>query len=209
VDAAIHPDGSISESATPELRRLTHQAHSLKQQMRHQVDQILHSRRYEDILQEQYFAQREGRYVIPVKTDMRGRVPGIVHDVSASGATVFLEPRELVELNNSIKVADLEIEREVRRILRELSALVAAQSEVVLAGLDALAVLDGISARALFGRQPRRILLGSTMKGAYGCCVPGIPCSCCRKGKWWPTIFSWMSRSTCSSSPAPIRAARP
>ncbi|MEO6308553.1 MAG: endonuclease MutS2, partial [Nitrospiraceae bacterium] len=153
LDAAIHPDGSMKESATPELRRLTHQAQGLKQQMRDQVNQMLHSRRYEDILQEQYFAQREGRYVIPVKSDMRGRVPGIVHDVSASGATVFIEPRELVELNNSIKVVDLEIEREVRRILRVLSALVAAQSEVMLAGLDALAVLDGISARASFGRQ--------------------------------------------------------
>ncbi|HKQ35633.1 MAG TPA: endonuclease MutS2 [Nitrospiraceae bacterium] len=153
LNAAIHPDGSIKESATPELRRLTHQAQVLKQQIRREIDQMLHSRRYEDILQEQYFAEREGRYVIPVKADMRGKVPGIVHDVSASGATVFLEPRELVELNNSIKVADLEIEREVRRILRELSALVAAQSEVVLAGLDALAVLDGISARALFSRQ--------------------------------------------------------
>ena len=153
LDAAIHPDGSIRESATPDLRRLTHQSQALKQQMRHDVDQILHSRRYEEILQEKYVAQREGRYVIPVKTDMKGRVQGIVHDVSASGATVFLEPRELIELNNSIKVADLEIEREVRRILRELSALVAAQAEVVLAGLDALAVLDGISARASFGRQ--------------------------------------------------------
>ena len=153
LDAAIHPDGAIKESATPELRRLTHQAQALKQQMRDQVSQMLHSRRYEEILQEQYFAQREGRYVIPVKADMRGRVPGIVHDVSASGATVFIEPRELVELNNSIKVADLEIEREVRRILHELSTLIAEQSEVVLAGLEALAVLDGISARASFGRQ--------------------------------------------------------
>ncbi len=153
LDAAIHLDGSIKESATPDLRRLTHQAQALKQQIRREIDQMLHSRRYEDILQERYVAEREGRYVIPVKADMRGRVPGIVHDVSISGATVFLEPRELVELNNSIKVADLETEREVRRILRELSALVAAQSEVVLAGLDALAVLDGISARALLSHQ--------------------------------------------------------
>ena len=153
LNAAIHPDGSIKESATPELRRMTHQGQALKQQMRHQLEQMLHSRRYEEIIQEQYFAQREGRYVIPVKADMRGRIQGIVHDVSASGATVFIEPRELVELNNSIKVADLEIEREVRRILRELSALVAAQSEVVMAGLDALAMLDGISARASFSRQ--------------------------------------------------------
>ncbi|HEX4969325.1 MAG TPA: endonuclease MutS2 [Nitrospiraceae bacterium] len=165
LDAAIHPDGSIKESATPELRRLTHQAQALKQQIRREIDQMLHSRRYEDILQEQYFAEREGRYVIPVKADMRGRVPGIVHDISASGATVFLEPRELVELNNSIKVADLEIEREVRRILRELSALVAAQSEIVLAGLDALAELDGISARSLFGRQLKAHPVGLNAEG--------------------------------------------
>ena len=165
LDAAIHQDGSMKESATPELRRLTHQAHALKQQIRHQVDQMLHSRRFEEILQEQYFAQREGRYVIPVKTDMRGRVPGIVHDVSASGATVFIEPRELVELNNSIKVADLEIEREVRRILRDLSALVAAQAELMLAGLEALAELDGIAARASFGRQLKAHPVGLNDEG--------------------------------------------
>ena len=165
LDTAIHPDGSIKESATPELRHSTQQAQSLKQQMRNDLDQILHSRRYQDILQELYFAQREGRYVIPVKADMRGRVPGIVHDISASGATVFLEPRELVELNNSIKVADLEIEREVRRILRELSALVGAQSEVVLEGLEALAVLDGISARALFSRQLKAHPVGLNAEG--------------------------------------------
>ena len=165
LDAAIDPDGSIRECATPELRRSTHQSQSLKQQMRHDLDQILHSRRYEEILQEQYFAQREGRYVIPVKAEMQGRAPGIVHDVSASGATVFLEPRELVDLNNSIKVADLEIEREVRRILRELSGLVAAQSEVMLAGLEALSVLDSISARALFGRQLKAHPVGLNAEG--------------------------------------------
>ena len=59
-----------------------------KQRMREQLDRILHSSRYEDVLQESYFAQREGRYVLPVKADMRGRIPGIVHDVSASGATI-------------------------------------------------------------------------------------------------------------------------
>ncbi|HKO29543.1 MAG TPA: hypothetical protein VJU54_00265 [Nitrospiraceae bacterium] len=165
LDAAIHSDGSIKESATPELRRSTHQSQSLKQQMRHDLDQILHSHRYQDSLQELYFAQREGRYVIPVKADMRGRVPGIVHDISVSGATVFLEPRELVELNNSIKVADLEIEREVRRILRELSILIGGQSEVVLAGLEALAVLDSISARALFSRQLKGHPVGLNAKG--------------------------------------------
>lgn len=155
LDVAIHPDGSIKESATPELRRLTHHANDLKQQIRHQLDQILHSRRYAELLQEQYFAQREGRYVVPIKIEMRGRVPGIVHDVSSSGATVFIEPRELVELNNAIKVADLEVDREVHRILRDLSGLVAEKADLILGGLDVLADLDFIAARASFGRQLR------------------------------------------------------
>ena len=153
LEAAIQPDGAIKESATPELRRLMHAVQDLKQRMREHLDRILHSSRYEDVLQESYFAQREGRYVLPVKADMRGRIPGIVHDVSASGATVFLEPRELVELNNSIKVADLEIEREVRRILRELTLLVAGQAEVLQGGIEVLAELDSVQAKAAFSRR--------------------------------------------------------
>ncbi|HEY6084640.1 MAG TPA: hypothetical protein VIU63_04555, partial [Nitrospira sp.] len=146
-------DGSIKESATPKLRELTHRANDLKQQIRLRLDRILHSRHYNELLQEQYFDQREGRYVIPIKTEMQGRVPGIVHDVSSSGATVFIEPRELVELNNAIKVADREVEREVQRILRELSELVASQSHVIGVGLNVLAELDEVSARASFARQ--------------------------------------------------------
>lgn len=150
---SVNQDGSIRESATPELRRLTHHASELKQQMREQLDRLLQSRRFADVLQEQYFDMREGRYVVPVKVEMQGRVPGIVHDVSASGATVFVEPRELIDLNNAIKVADLEVEREVRRILRELSGLVASQADLIAAGLHTLAHLDEISARASFARQ--------------------------------------------------------
>ena len=153
IEAAIQPDGAMKETASPELRRLTHHAQGLKQEMRDHLDQILHSRRYEEVLQESYFAQREGRYVVPVKADMRGRIPGIVHDVSASGATVFLEPRELVELNNSIKVADLEVEREVQRILRELSAVVASKGEVINQGVEVLVQCDVIRARAEMSRR--------------------------------------------------------
>jgi DNA mismatch repair protein MutS2 len=153
IEAAIQPDGAMKETASPELRRVTHHAQGLKQDMRDHLERILHSRRYEEVLQESYFAQREGRYVVPVKADMRGRIPGIVHDVSASGATIFLEPRELVELNNSIKVADLEIEREVQRILRELSAVVASKADVINQGLEVLVQCDVIKARAEMSRR--------------------------------------------------------
>jgi DNA mismatch repair protein MutS2 len=153
LDAAIQPDGSIRESATPELRRLTHHANDLKQHIRHRLDGMLQSARYAEVLQERYFAEREGRYVLPIKIDMQRRIPGIVHDVSASGATVFLEPRELVDLNNAIKVADREIDREVMRILRDLSGGLAEKAGIILGGLDALAEMDAIAARAALGRQ--------------------------------------------------------
>lgn len=153
IEDAIQSDGSMKDTASPELRRLTHHAQGLKQEMRQHLEQILHAKRYEDVLQESYFAQREGRYVVPVKADMRGRFPGIVHDVSASGATVFLEPRESVELNNSIKVADLEIEREVQRILRELTALVASNAEEIEQGIAVLTECDVIKARAEMSRR--------------------------------------------------------
>ena len=153
IEGVIQSDGSMKDTASPELRRLTHQAQGLKQEMRQQLEQLLHSKRYEDVLQESYFAQREGRYVVPVKADMRGRIPGILHDVSSSGATVFLEPRELVELNNSIKVADLEIEREVQRILRELTALVASKAAEIEQGIEVLADCDVIRAKAEMSRR--------------------------------------------------------
>ena len=152
LEEAIHIDGSMKESASPALLRLTHQANDLKQRIRHRLDDLLRSRSYEEILQEPYFDQREGRYVLPIKAGLQGRVSGIVHDVSSSGATVFFEPRELVELNNAIKLAELEIDREARRILRELSGLIAAQAERIGAGLEVLAELDEIAARASFGR---------------------------------------------------------
>ena len=148
LNGAIDPDGSIRESASPELHRLIQRANDLKQQMRQRLEQILHSRRYEEVLQERYFAQREGRYVVPIKAEMQGRMPGIVHDVSSSGATLFLEPRELVDLNNSIKVVDLDIEREVCRILRELSALVAPHQPALAGSVALLGRLDAISAKA-------------------------------------------------------------
>ncbi|MDH5740255.1 MAG: Smr/MutS family protein, partial [Nitrospira sp.] len=155
IEGAIQSDGSMKDTASPELRRLTHHAQGLKHEMRQKLEQILHSKRYEEVLQESYFAQREGRYVVPVKTDMRGRIPGIVHDVSASGATIFLEPRELVELNNSIKVADLEVEREVQRILRELTSLVASRAEDISRGIEVLAECDVVRAKAELSRRLR------------------------------------------------------
>ncbi len=149
IEWVVELDGTIKESASPELRRLSQQVHDLKQLMRRRLEAILHSARYEGVLQEQYFAQREGRYVVPVKAEMRTAIPGIVHDVSASGATVFLEPRELVDLNNGIKVGELSVEREVRRILYELAQLISGQAEWIVEVQRVLIELEVVQAKAM------------------------------------------------------------
>lgn len=165
IDRCVDAEGNIKESATPELRRLSHQAHDLTQQMRRRLESILASSRYADVLQEFYFAQREGRYVLPLKSEMRSKIPGIVHDISSSGATVFVEPRELVELNNAIKVAGIEVEREVRRILTALSSTVGEHGMALLAGLDVLAALDCIFAKAALSHQIKGQAVSLTSNG--------------------------------------------
>jgi len=152
IDRAIDPEGNILESATPELRTLTHQANTLRQRIRTRLEAILASPRFAEILQESYFAEREHRYVIPVKTERKGEVPGIIHDVSASGATVFIEPRDLVDLNNQIKESELAIEREVRRILQDLTEQAAVHHESLSDDLTILGHLDSLRAKAVFSQ---------------------------------------------------------
>ena len=151
IDRCVDHEGNIRESATPELRDLTHHANALKQKIRAKLDAILGSARFADLLQEQYFAQRENRYVVPIKAERKSEVPGIVHDVSASGATVFIEPRELVDLNNQIKEGDLAVEREVRRILQDLTQQVASHADALRDDLDLLGRFDCLRAKASLG----------------------------------------------------------
>ena len=148
IDRCVDHEGNIRESATPELRDLLHQANAYKQKIRAKLDAILGSSRFADLLQEQYFAQRENRYVVPVKAERKREVPGIVHDVSASGATVFIEPRELVDLNNQIKEADLAVEREVRRILQDLTEQAAIHADALREDLDQMGRFDCLRAKA-------------------------------------------------------------
>ncbi len=155
IEWVVDTDGVMKESASSELKRLTQQVHHLKEAMRRRLEAIVHSTRYADVLQDRYFVQREGRYVLPVKTELRTKIPGIVHDVSSSGATVFFEPRELVELNNAIRVGELAVDREVRRILQELSGQIGRHAEALAQAQEILAALDVVGAKAALAMQLR------------------------------------------------------
>ncbi len=122
VGMSIGDDGTILDSASAELARLREEVGNLRGRIVRKLEDLIQKR--SAILQDSFYTIREGRYVLPVRTDAHERFHGIVHGSSSSGATIFVEPRELVERGNRLKMAQAELEREERRILAALSDLV-------------------------------------------------------------------------------------
>jgi len=153
IDYCVDSHGHLLESASPVLHQLTKKSQNLRQAMRRRLEHLLSSQQYEERLQGQYFAERENRYVIPVKAERQHEVDGIIHDISSSGATVFIEPRNLIELNNAIKFADLQVSQETRRILQDLSDTVSESVLPIQETLQQLAELDCLVAKARLSRK--------------------------------------------------------
>lgn len=140
IAACIEPGGTIADSASPELRRLRAEVAQLRARIVARLEQMLVE--HETQMSDRFVTQREGRYVLPVRADAHDKVPGIVHGTSASGATVFVEPRSVVEQQNRLTLASAEIAREEHRILAQLSELVRERAESLEAALDALDLAD-------------------------------------------------------------------
>ena len=146
VGMSIGDDGTILDSASAELARLREEVGNLRGRIIRKLEDLIQKR--SAILQDSFYTIREGRYVLPVRTDAHERFHGIVHGSSASGATIFVEPRELVERGNRLKMAQGELEREERRILAALSDLVRQYVPQLRAAAEALNHADLRSASA-------------------------------------------------------------
>ena len=153
IELKIDSAGNVPDRASPALGSLRRQLAQVRSRLQETAEQILSSPRYSRHVQEAYATVRSGRVVIPFKTGSKGLFQGIVHDSSQSGQTVFFEPEELVYLNNEVKMAELEVEREVARILAELSDKVARRERELLLALFLLAKVDGIQARCLLADE--------------------------------------------------------
>ncbi len=152
LDVAVdRASNRLQDWASPALGELRDRAESLQQRVRETIQRIMRRKEVAEILQDEYFTVRDDRYVLPVLSGRKNMLSGIVHGSSATGQTMYIEPQELVNLNNELKVARMEVEREERRILRELSELVATHSEKILRNLDALEWIDLLLAKAKLG----------------------------------------------------------
>ncbi len=119
--SVIISEDEISDKASDELFEIRRKMRAKANSVREKLDSMIHSAHYQKFLQEPIVTQRNGRFVVPVKSEHRGDVPGLVHDMSASGATVFIEPVSVVDANNDIKMLQSSERDEIRRILFELS----------------------------------------------------------------------------------------
>lgn len=148
LENSVDEHGSLLDDASVELSRIRRELRSGRRRAKEQMDAILHRTEYQKFFQDAIVTQRGERNVIPIKQEYRQSFPGIVHDQSASGATLFIEPLALVDLNNDLKQLALAEKNEVQRILRLLSQEVGRNSAVLQENCAILAALDFIFARA-------------------------------------------------------------
>lgn len=148
--AVIDGEGLLRETHIPVLREIRGRIRSLQRDTEKIAKSYLHDPTYQTVWQENLPAEKNGRIVLPIKSNFKGRIAGIVHDVSASGSTLYLEPTDIVEKNNAILEEENRYRREVHRILRELSAKVTAQSADIQSLVEGIGRLDSLYARARY-----------------------------------------------------------
>jgi DNA mismatch repair protein MutS2 len=153
IDQCVTPEGEIDNRASLAIGRLRQQIRSLEANARTQLDEILTKSDWVKYLQDPIYTMRGDRYVVPVKAEHRHHFPGIVHDRSSSGATVFMEPMPLVRLMNDLASARLAERQEEQRILEELTRFVAGDHEEIRVDLSLLGELDFIFAKGYLSSQ--------------------------------------------------------
>ncbi len=151
---SIKNEEELSDNASTALFDIRRKISSSVSNIRSRLDKLVkgQSAKY---LQENIVTQRDGRYVVPVKAEHRGEVAGLVHDTSASGATLFIEPMAVVEINNEIKVLKAKEKAEIERILAELSAIASDFADSTMLSFDALAYINLVFAKAKLGYRMR------------------------------------------------------
>lgn len=155
IDDCIDETGQVPDHASMELAELRHQLRETHKLLMDRLESFLNSRKGQRVAQEPIITEREGRYVIPVKAGLQNEIEGIVHDVSNTGATVFMEPWITVGLGNKLRQLEMEEKHEVERILAALSEEIGRNTEVLSRNIDLLALLDLTLAKARYAEKTK------------------------------------------------------
>lgn len=156
IDRSIVSEDEMSDNASPELKRIRRSINLQNEGIRNKMNSIIASSGNKTMLQDAIVTIRQGRYVIPVKQEYKQKFPGIVHDQSATGATLFIEPQTIVNMNNELRELELSEKKEIHRILTELSAMISEVAEEIKNNQNILVLMDYIFAKGK---------LSVTMKG--------------------------------------------
>lgn len=150
---SILSEEEMADEASPELSRIRKQMRSMNNKVRDVLNDMIKSSRYSAILQDAIVTMRGDRFVIPVKSEHKNAVPGIIHDSSASGATIFVEPMAAVEINNKLRALMSDEQEEIERILMEFSAEAGENSELIKRDYEVIEELDFIFAKGKLSRK--------------------------------------------------------
>ncbi|MCU0331372.1 MAG: endonuclease MutS2 [Candidatus Kapabacteria bacterium] len=153
ISDAIDESGTVRDNASRELLSIRRDIHELSARLRTRLQRMLKKFGEEELLQDEFVTQRDGRFVLPVRVENKRSVPGIIHGVSASGGTVFLEPAETFEMNNDLSILHNQELREIQRILTTLTAEVGSVSYALEASFATLIEFDTILARARYALE--------------------------------------------------------
>jgi DNA mismatch repair protein MutS2 len=148
LDRALEPSGELSDRASPELKAARDRVRGLHTAIKNKLDGLLKDQDFATNLRESYYSVRNDRYVVPVKSQEQAQVPGIVHNASQSGQTLFVEPDELISQGNELAIAQSVVLEEERRVLLELSGAVGREAGALAKGIEACAKLDELEAAA-------------------------------------------------------------
>ncbi|MCL1903103.1 MAG: endonuclease MutS2 [Oscillospiraceae bacterium] len=158
IDSAILSDDEISDRASTELFKIRRNIEKQSLLIRERLDKLIRNADTKKFLQEGLVTQRDGRFVIPVKVEHKNEIPGLVHDTSGSGATLFVEPMGVVEANNEIRVLKAKEKDEIERIIAELSALCGGFADQLNDGFNACINLEVCFAKANLGAKMRGLV---------------------------------------------------
>jgi DNA mismatch repair protein MutS2 len=148
IDSTVNEEGEIRDSASNELQEIRRSIRNVSETLRKRLERIIKNLAAERIAQEELITTRDGRMVVPVKSEYKHIVPGFIHSSSASGATVFIEPAETLDINNQLREYQIQEQREIDRLLRILTAKIAERKRELLVTLDVLSEIDLLYAKA-------------------------------------------------------------